>query len=55
MCIKFAICLKISLKDKTCSRLLQLQKGVPNAKSCSKVAEHKPKRVRYDYDYDRLC
>ena len=29
-----------ALKGKTCSRLLKPQKVAPNAKSCSKVAEH---------------
>ena len=28
-------------KGKICSRLLEPQKVAPNAKSCSKVAEHK--------------
>ena len=37
---KFIFCSKIALKGKTCSRLLKPQKVAPNAKSCSKVAEH---------------
>jgi len=34
------ICSKVAQKGKTCSTLLVPQKVAPNAKSCSKVAEH---------------
>ena len=40
MCSKPIFCSKIALKGKTCSRLLKPQNVAPNAKSCSKVAEH---------------
>ena len=39
---------KLLKKDKICSRLLELQKIAPNAKSCSKVAEHNRERPTYD-------
>ena len=40
MCSKPIFCSKIARKGKTFSRLLEPQKVAPNAKSCSKVAEH---------------
>ena len=49
MCSKPIFCSKIALKGKTCLRLLKPQKVAPNAKSCSKVAEHnrdRPKEER---------
>ena len=48
MCSKPIFCSKVAKKDKICSRLLELQKIVPNAKSCSKVAEHNRGRPTYD-------
>ena len=40
MCCKPIFRSKVAQKGKTCSRLLELQKNAPNAKSCSNVAEH---------------
>ena len=37
-------CSKVAQKGKLCSRLLEPQKVAPNAKSCSKVADHNPER-----------
>ena len=47
MCSKPIFCSKIALKGKTCWRLLKPQKVAPNAKSCSKVAEHNRDRPSY--------
>ena len=47
MCSKPIFCSKNAQKDKICSRLLEPQKFAPNAKSCSKVAEHNRERPRW--------
>ena len=36
--------IEVAQKGKICSRLLEPQKVAPNAKSCSKVAEHNRER-----------
>ena len=43
-CSKPTFCSKVAQKGKICLRLLELQKVVPNTKSCSKVAEHNQER-----------
>ena len=53
MCSKPIFCSKIALKGKTCPRLLKPQKVAPNAKSCSKVAEHN--RDRPNRDTTGMC
>ena len=44
MCSKPIFCSKVAQKGKIFSRLLEPQKVAPNAKSCSKVAEHNRER-----------
>ena len=45
-CSKPTFCSKVAQKGKICLRLLELQKVVPNTKSCSKVAEHNQERPK---------
>ena len=47
MCCKPILCSNVTQKGKTCSRLLELQKIGPNAKSCSNVAEHNRDKSNY--------
>ena len=44
MCSTPIFCSSIAQKGKICSRLLEPQKVGPNAKRCSKVAEHNQER-----------
>ena len=48
ICFKPIFCSNVAQKGKTCSRLLEPQKIAPNAKRCSKVAEHNRDRPKRD-------
>ena len=50
MCSKRIFCSKVAQKGKICPRLLEPQKVAPDAKSCSKVAEHNRERPSGDVD-----
>ena len=57
MCSKPIFCSKVAQKGKICSGLLEPQKVAPNAKSCSKVAEHNRDRPTRGIPYPncRCC
>ena len=50
MCSKRIFCSKVAQKGKFCPRLLEPQKVAPDAKSCSKVAEHNREKPIGDVD-----